>query len=270
MANNGNANDGRPKLIERIDTPLKFMALVVVVAEAGLLAVAGTSSGTERVIMFVTMGVILALAIAAVVFRETSHEQTDLRRDMANKTRGDVDELQEEVRNLKSERDTLKHRLESLPEELAAKFPLGSPEHVPLHPPSVADQWRQTWRSSWTYFDPDAEELKPYVDDTVRIMTIDIETGLLTGTAKSPYFGGTTYSLQGRVSRQGFALLIYSFDEHPGMVGAVIARIQRDSQQVNGWWLGFGKEEITVGGRFTMKLATNESFMPQVHKILDN
>ncbi|MEN8238258.1 MAG: bZIP transcription factor [Actinomycetota bacterium] len=270
MANDGDTRDGRKKLIQRIDTPLRFMALVVVVAEAGLLAVVGTSSGTERVVMFVTMGVILALAIAAVVFRETHKEKIELRRDVANQARGDVSDLQRQVAELESERDTLKQQLESLPEKVAAKFPLGSSEHVPLDPPSVADQWKRTWRSSWTYFDRVAQELKPYVDDTVKIEEIDVETGLLTGTALSPYFGGTTYSLQGRVSRQGFALLIYSFDENPGMVGAVIARMHPDSQQVNGWWLGFGKEDRTVGGRFTMKLATNEPFVPQIHMMPDD
>ncbi len=128
---------------------------------------------------------------------------------------------------------------------------LGTSEDIPLTE-NMKKRWAKRWNCRWTYL-AKSGSLKPYVDDNVSFFLdrINTETGLAKGVGESPYRGGTRYDIFGRISKRNMALMFYKFrEELEPLMGVVILRMKTGGD-VHGWWLGIGKENMDVGGRFT-------------------
>lgn len=135
---------------------------------------------------------------------------------------------------------------------------LGTKEDIPLSK-AKAKRWAKRWNCRWTYMS-ESGRLLPYVDDNVTIALdrIDPETGFMRGRGESPYRGGTTYELFGRISKRDMALMFYRGQEQlEALMGVIILRMKTGGS-VHGWWLGIGKENMDVGGRFTWTEASGD------------
>ncbi len=135
---------------------------------------------------------------------------------------------------------------------------LGTKEDIPLSNVK-AKRWAKRWNCRWTYMS-ESGGLLPYVDDnvTIDLDRIDLETGLILGRGESPYRGGTTYELFGRISKRDLALMFYKGQEDmEALMGVIILRMKTGGS-VHGWWLGIGKENMDVGGRFTWTEASRD------------
>ncbi len=136
---------------------------------------------------------------------------------------------------------------------------LGTKEDIPLSNVK-AKRWAKRWNCRWTYMS-ESGQLLPYVDDNVTIALdrIELETGLMRGRGESPYRGGTIYELFGRISKRDMALMFYRGKEQlEALMGVIILRMKAGGS-VYGWWLGIGKENMDVGGRFTWTEASRDS-----------
>ncbi len=135
---------------------------------------------------------------------------------------------------------------------------LGTKEDIPLGK-TKARRWAKRWNCRWTYMS-ESGRLLPYVYDNVTIDPdrIEQETGLMCGRGESPYRGGTTYELFGRISKRDLALMFYKGQEDmEALMGVIILRMKTGGT-VHGWWLGIGKENMDVGGRFTWTEASSD------------
>ncbi len=148
---------------------------------------------------------------------------------------------------------------------------LGTKEDIPLSK-AKAERWAKRWNCRWTYLSKSGQ-LRRYVDDNVTfdLNGIDTESGLVQGRGESPYRGGTTYEIFGRLSKRDMALMFYRFrGELEALMGVMIVRM-RAGGSAHGWWLGIGKENMDIGGRFTWTDSRQSSaFEPKEYPVRDD
>lgn len=148
---------------------------------------------------------------------------------------------------------------------------LGTDEDIPIGR-TKAKRWAKRWNCRWTYLS-DSGRLLPYVRDNIifDIDRIDTEDGLIRGRGESPYRGGSTYDIFGRISKRDMALMFYRFrGELEALMGVLILRM-RTGGSVHGWWLGIGKENMDIGGRFTWEEAgADPDFEPRVYEVSED
>ncbi len=148
---------------------------------------------------------------------------------------------------------------------------LGTKDDIPLSNAKVK-RWAKRWNCRWTYMS-ESGRLLPYVDDNVTIdpESIEQETGLMRGKGESPYRGGTKYELFGRISKRDMALMFYRGKETlEALMGVIILRMKAGGS-VYGWWLGIGKENVDVGGRFTWIEANRDpDFQAKEHDVTND
>ena len=128
---------------------------------------------------------------------------------------------------------------------------LGTKEDIPLTDEKVK-RWAERWNCEWSYLS-ESGRLLPYVNDniTIDIDRVDRETGLARARSESPYRGGATYDIWGRISKRDMGLMFYSFQgDLEALQGVIILRL-RAAGTVHGWWLGIGKKNVDIGGQFT-------------------
>ncbi len=121
---------------------------------------------------------------------------------------------------------------------------------------SERDSWLGKWNCRWTYRARD-NRLKPYVDDIIEIKEIDSKTGELSAIGHSSYSEGSNYFFKGRVSNKRVAHLFYtSPSETAGLSGMVILS-RPPVGDIEGWWLGAGREGGDIGGGVTAERHEN-------------
>ncbi len=145
---------------------------------------------------------------------------------------------------------------------------LGTKEDIPISKAKTI-RWAKKWNCRWTYLS-ESGKLLPYVDDNVTfdLDRIDTEHGLVVGRGDLPYLGGTTYQLFGRISKRDMGLLFYrGRGEIEALMGIIILRMKTNGD-VYGWWLGIGKENMDIGGRFTWTEARRDpQFSPREYDV---
>jgi hypothetical protein len=152
---------------------------------------------------------------------------------------------------------------EALPTEVKS---LWTKEDIPI-PQKYADNLKDRWNSHWTYRRPEGD-LVPYVDDTIIIEDVDCKTGGIIGRGLSAYGKDANYDLRGRASKRGLMHLFYSTPPPKvGLSGMLILRIT-PMGDLNGWWLGTGREGENAGGFVKWERAeAGDEFQRKVHPV---
>lgn len=213
MNTNESSNNERVTLVQSVTSHIKLYALISLILEGILIAVAIKAEGQERIIIIIGCLVILTAVVVISGIK------------------------------IKQDQGQGHHSSESGP--VSSIDPLWNEDHLPVDS-THGDLWIGEWNCSWFYKNK-KNQLAPYVDDTIKITSLDKKTGLIEGKGTSCY-GPQEYIVKGRVSKKGIAHIFWlSPPPRFGMTGMAILSFKSDGS-INGWWLGISRKSTEIGG----------------------
>jgi hypothetical protein len=217
------------EIMREADNTLRLYALIAVIVELGLAGAVAMTEGTDRTLLIAGMLLVLLTVVVMAGLKFVK------------------------------------------PQGGAAFTDAGMPGAIgSLGGQPVSDEdarcWEGPWNCRWAYR-TDSGELRPYVDDRIRIDSVDRRDGSVKGTGISVYEKDFQYQISGRVNAEdNFAQLIYSTPPpRVRLAGLFIVRLTT-SGDLSGWWLGTDREGGDIGGAVTCtKPERDHGFHPRDH-----